>query len=98
VDWNLVQRRFAQAVVKRASAILLPAIRDRVDPKRAQDWGETTYMIAVGNLSTHRGWRGEGRVGQQSIFRLGRVGQGIERFNYPLRVRQSAGSRRGSER
>jgi hypothetical protein len=93
-----MQRRLAQTVVERPTAVLLPAIRDRVDLERAHDRGETANMIAVGNLSTHRGWRGEGRVGQQSIFRLGRVGQGIERFNYPLRVRQSAGSRRGSER
>jgi len=50
----MMQRRFAETVVERASAISLPAIRDRIDVQRTYDWGQTTNMIAVGILGTLR--------------------------------------------
>src|ERR1700736_1699972 len=52
VDRNVMEALLAQAVVERASAVLLPAARDRIDPKRAHDRRESTNVIAVGNLST----------------------------------------------
>jgi hypothetical protein len=49
VDWDVMQRRLAQTVVERASAVLLPAVRDRIDAKRAYDRRETADVVAVGN-------------------------------------------------
>lgn len=47
-----MQHRFVQPVVERTAAILLPAVRNRVDPQRSHDDRKTADMIAVGNLST----------------------------------------------
>ena len=52
VDRNLMHRRFAAAVVEGATAILLAAIRDRIDLQRSDDRREPSDVIAVGNLST----------------------------------------------
>ena len=52
VDWNVMRRRFAQPVAERPSAILLAAVRDRIDPQRAHDRREPADVIAVGNLRT----------------------------------------------
>jgi hypothetical protein len=54
VDGNVMERRFAETVVERTAAILLPAVRDRVDPQRPHDDRESTNMIAVGILRTLR--------------------------------------------
>ena len=47
MDRNATQRRFAQPVVERAAAVVLPAVRDRVDPQRANDRREPADVIAV---------------------------------------------------
>jgi len=52
VDRHAVCGSFTETVVKRASAVRLTAIRNRVDAKRAHDRRESADMIAVGNLST----------------------------------------------
>ena len=47
MNGHTMQRRFAESVVERTPAVLLPAVRDRVDPQRAHDRRETADVIAV---------------------------------------------------
>jgi hypothetical protein len=51
-DRHVMQARFAETVVERASAVDLPAVCDRIDSQRTEDRREPADVVAVGNLST----------------------------------------------